>query len=59
VPLESHADDDDEVAFWRCFIVWWAREKLEPIPPRAWEALEVAQRRAELTEGTGSAKCHP
>jgi len=44
------ADDpavDEEVAFWRGFIAWWAREKATPAPARAWEALKRAQRRAE------------
>jgi hypothetical protein len=44
------ADDktyDDEVAFWRGFITWWAREKAVPVPLRAWKALTLAQRRAE------------
>ncbi|WP_296901082.1 hypothetical protein [Thiohalocapsa sp.] len=47
--MESRAADDhpnDEVAFWRGFITWWARVKTEPVPPRAWEALAFAQRRA-------------
>ena len=44
------ADDpavDEEVAFWRGFIAWWAREKAAPVPARAREALKRAQRRAE------------
>jgi len=41
----------DEVAFWRGFITWWAQAKSEPVPARAWAALERAQRRAELAEG--------
>jgi hypothetical protein len=36
---------DEEVAFWRGFIEWWAREKDEPVPPRAWEALDYAERK--------------
>jgi hypothetical protein len=39
----------DEIAFWRGFIEWWAREKQEPVPPRAWEALACAEeKRSEL-----------
>jgi hypothetical protein len=34
---------DEEVTFWRGFIEWWAREKDEPVPPRAWEALACAE----------------
>jgi hypothetical protein len=43
---------DDEVAFWRGFITWWAQEKSEPVPARAWQALERAQSRAELAKDT-------
>ena len=43
--------DDDEIAFWRGFITWWARDKSEPVPARAWEALELAQCRAALRPG--------
>ncbi len=54
--MEAHAANDqpidDEVAFWRGFITWWARQKIEPVPIRAWEALERAQRRAELAEAS-------
>jgi hypothetical protein len=55
--VEAHADDDqadDEVAFWRGFITWWARVKTEPVPPRAWEALALAQRRAARRHGQPS-----
>jgi hypothetical protein len=34
---------DDETAFWRGFITWWAREKAAPVPARAWEALVYAE----------------
>jgi hypothetical protein len=40
--------DDEEVAFWRGFIEWWARERDGPAPPRAWEALDHANREARL-----------
>jgi hypothetical protein len=36
---------DDEVAFWRGFIAWWMREKAAPVPPRAWNALALAEAR--------------
>ena len=36
---------DEEVAFWRSFIACWAREKEEPVPLRAWEALGYAQKK--------------
>ena len=36
-------DLSEEVAFWRDFIEWWAREREMPVPPRAWEALAYAQ----------------
>ena len=36
---------DEEVAFWRGFIEWWAREREGPVPPRAWEALACAERK--------------
>lgn len=42
---------DDEIAFWRGFITWWAQEKADPVPTRAWEALERAQRRAVPRQG--------
>jgi hypothetical protein len=38
---------EEEVAFWRGFIHRWAREKDEPAPPRAWEALFYAERKQE------------
>ena len=39
---------DEEVAFWRGFVEWWAREKQEPVSSRAWEALARAEeKRAE------------
>ena len=41
---------DEEVAFWRGFIIWWAQAQAEPVPERAWAALALAQRRAELAE---------
>jgi len=34
-----------EVAFWRGFIAWWAREHSEPVSDRAWAALERAESR--------------
>jgi hypothetical protein len=46
--LDVHPSDDDpsdEVAFWRGFIAWWAREKDEPIPARAWAALTHAEQK--------------
>lgn len=39
---------DEEVAFWRRFIEWWAREKEGPVPTRAWEALNLAEEKREL-----------
>jgi len=33
----------EETLFWRDFIQWWAREKDEPVPQRAWEALAYAE----------------
>ena len=39
---------EEEVAFWRGFIVWWARERSGPVPPRAWEALDHANRKVRL-----------
>jgi hypothetical protein len=42
-PVSSLADE--EVAFSRGFIEWWSREKEEPVPPRAWEALACAERK--------------
>ena len=37
--MEPQATDnpavDEEVAFWRGFIAWWAREKTTPVPARA------------------------
>ena len=52
--MEFQATDDqpidEEVAFWRGFIAWWAREKATPVPARAWEALKRAQRRSCLTD---------
>jgi hypothetical protein len=47
--LDSAANNqgvDDEIAFWRGFITWWACQKGTPVPARAWEALEFAQHRA-------------
>jgi hypothetical protein len=55
--VEAHAEDDDaddEVAFWRGFITWWARVKTEPVPMRAWQALALAQRRAARRRGEQS-----
>ena len=40
----SH-DLSEEVAFWRGFIEWWVREREGRVPPRAWEALAVAESR--------------
>ena len=40
---------DEEVAFWRGFIEWWAREKEEPVPPRAWEALGYSEAKHKAT----------
>jgi len=37
---------EEEVAFWRGFIEWWARERDNPVPPRAWEALNAAENKA-------------
>lgn len=37
---------DEEVAFWRGFIEWWARQNEEPVPERAWAALNDAEERA-------------
>jgi len=45
------ADDpavDEEVAFWQGFITWWAQEKPEPVPARAWAALAHAERKRQL-----------
>jgi hypothetical protein len=51
---------DDEVAFWRGFIVWWAGEEQEPVPARAWEALANAEmkdsNRVLGTETPGNSK---
>jgi hypothetical protein len=56
--VEPHAaddqPDDDEVAFWRGFITWWAREKSEPVPTRAWEALERASGEPCCTKATNT-----
>ena len=61
--MERQAADDpvvyEEVAFWRGFISRWAQARAEPVPARAWQALERAQCRAEAAEATGSPKCHP
>lgn len=35
-----------EVAFWRGFIEYWAREHDEPVPERAWAALGHAEQRS-------------
>ena len=40
---------DEEVAFWRGFVEWWAREKGEPVPPRAWEALAYSEAKHRTT----------
>jgi hypothetical protein len=45
-PVAADRAPTEEVAFWRGFIVWWAREKAGPVPSRAWQALA----RAELTQ---------
>lgn len=37
---------EEEVAFWRRFIEWWARERDGPVPVRGWEALAAAERKA-------------
>jgi len=45
---DGHAPDglaEEELAFWREFIAWWARKKDTPVPVRAWEALARAERR--------------
>jgi len=36
---------DDEIAFWRGFITWWACQKEVPVPARAWAALALAEAR--------------
>ena len=41
------ADDpalDEEVAFWRGFMTWWAQEKAEPVPARVSAVLAYAER---------------
>jgi hypothetical protein len=47
--MDRHCADgqpvDDEIEFWRGFIIWWVREKAAPVPARAWEALALAERR--------------
>jgi hypothetical protein len=50
----DNQSDDDEAVFWRNFITWWAQDKTEPVPARAWEALELAQRRAARRHGQPS-----
>jgi hypothetical protein len=51
MPVTGHTPDsgflDEEVAFWRRFIERWAREKADPVPSRAWEALAYAERKQE------------
>jgi hypothetical protein len=47
---------DEEVAFWRSFIEWWAREEKGPLPPRAWEALDYAERKRRDLEAAESAR---
>ena len=42
---------DEEVAFWRGFIAWWAREREGPVPERAWDALVRAEAKRCATEG--------
>ena len=46
VDQSARAAVEEEVAFWRGFIEWWARERDDPVPPRAWEALGHADRKA-------------
>jgi hypothetical protein len=43
--------DDVEVACWRGFIAWWAQQKTEPVPVRAWEALALAEARHSALAG--------
>lgn len=43
-PLDDERSNiSEEISFWRGFIQWWAREKDEPVPHRAWEALAYAE----------------
>lgn len=50
--LITRSPADEEVTFWRGFIEWWVREKGEPVPPRAWEALACAEeKRTEPSAG--------
>ena len=45
---------DEEVAFWRGFIEWWAREYRERVPERAWAALALAEGRTSRTSDAGT-----
>jgi hypothetical protein len=49
---------DSEVAFWRGFVEWWARERSEPVPQRAWEALARASARRDASIAGGDALQH-
>jgi len=40
---------DDEVSFWRGFIAWWIKNRADPVPRRAWKALDLAERKADGT----------
>jgi hypothetical protein len=41
--VADQQEPDEEVAFWRGFIEWWIRDRDDPVPPRAWEALALAE----------------
>jgi hypothetical protein len=42
-PTPTASLADQEVAFWRGFIEWWARERDGAVPARAWDALLLAE----------------
>jgi hypothetical protein len=45
---------EEEIAFWRGFIEWWARDREDPVPARAWEALAYAERKRSSGEGVNT-----
>jgi hypothetical protein len=53
------APAEEEVAFWRGFIEWWARERREPVPPRAWEALARAEQEHAGAAAAGGGSTRP
>lgn len=49
----------EEVAFWRGFIEWWAREERAPVPSQAWAALAQAERKRPKTSTDQVAELTP